>query len=231
MCEFVYEFCQGEIKVDMPFAVQKYFDLLFDDCRPTGGAGGVLIKDTEINRFKLVQLKAASAGVAELKAEAERLRKMAGDLDYVTRAIQDDRRELDRLKSESLTYMEKIRSYDQLREVHEKIYLNLNPEFNNLLRLGDKWAGKVKWIAECYRIESLFTDIVELFDIPNAYYAEERLSYQRKELLRVHASIKEKFKLDFKVLESLAGDEWCLDSFNDSFLMGRVFQNVDVLPH
>lgn len=232
MSEFKSEFCEGEIRVEMPFAVQRYFNILFNDVRPSGKRNAVVIEDSGINRFKLDQLKAASAGVVELKAETERLCAMADDLDHVSRAIERDRCELNRLKSESQAYIKKCGSYDLLRQVHEKIYLNLNPEFNNLLRLADEWGSKVKWVAECYRIESLLIDIVELFDVRNSYYAEERLSYQRQELLRVHESIKEKFKMDFKVLKSLAGDEWCRESFFDSpKLMRHVCNNVDVMSH
>ncbi|MDD1989921.1 MULTISPECIES: hypothetical protein [Pseudomonas] len=232
MSEFTYQFCEGEIRVEMPFAVQRYFQMLFDDVRPSGGPSGVVIKDSDINRFKLARLKAASFGITVLKAEVERLSEMADDLDRVTRAIEIDSRDLNLSKNASQAYIKKCRSFDLLRQAHEEIYLNLESEFNNGLRLGDEWRSKVRWVAECHRIESLFVTISELFDFSNSPMAELMLDNQRDELLRVHKSIGERFKLDFKALKSLAGVEWCRESFHDtSMLMHYICSDVDILSH
>ncbi|MEE1916513.1 hypothetical protein V0R52_08920 [Pseudomonas asiatica] len=232
MSELVYEFYQGGILVEMPFVVRKYFNRLFDDMRPSGRCNGVLIEDSNINRFKLAQLQAASTDLAELKAEADRLRTMANDLEDVTRTVEREKAELIRLKSESQAYIKKSKSFDLLRQVQEKMLLSSRLEFENVSRLADEWVGKVKWVTECHRIESLLIEISELFDICESAYKECRLDYQRQELLRVHESIRQRFKLDFKVLKILAGDEWGSESFHDtSMLMSRICNNVDILPY
>lgn len=230
MSELVYEFCSGEIKVDMTFVVQGYFNMLFDDRRSSGAPGGVFVKDTDINRFKLIKLKAACTGLAELKAEAESLRAMAVDLETVLRAIDGERRELNGLKHKSQVYIDRLSNLDSLVQVRDAFQSDSAVEFKKLNRLSSEWQSRMEKVVGLYCIEYLLVDISETFALPNSVASRQRLTFLRGKLSAVYESIKQEFKLDFKVLRDLVGCKWSRENFEyGHILTAQVFDDVEIL--